>query len=93
MTALRILTVAEDNNQSDRITAKLNYDDFRHINSVSINLSISNTKILTIKSELGVINIKDFDRKMIGDLIKYLEEAREFLSEEEMVAKLMGRRL
>lgn len=75
---LKILSVKEDNYQSDRLTVAINGNSGTHISVLSnggliIRQNGKNGKIL--------VEIKDLN---LDDLIEYLSEAKEFLSEQKL---------
>jgi hypothetical protein len=101
-----ILTVAEDDYESDRFTAaQKNY----HHAGFSWNPGRRSTPIqeckelrfsLDVKRSLMIRKLKNgkmenmitFEKVDIDGLIEYLQEVKQFLSEEELVAKLLGKK-
>lgn len=81
-----LLSINEDDGASDRVTAK-------QVGEGSIKISITDRKRARIEHIDGrtyhksIIEFKDLD---IDGLIDFLQEAKVFISEEEMVRTLMG---
>ena len=92
MPKFEILSIKEDGEQSDRLSCK-------HVevfpNKQVLKISVTAKKNLVIHAKAAnnhtatVINVFGID---IDSLIEFLQEARTFVSEEEMVLKLMGRK-
>jgi len=99
-----ILSVAQDGYRSDRITAVLrhvksvadrNHWNGRQLSVVELRISVDVKSTITIHEYDGDMlkNMISFERCDIDSLIQCLQDVKTFISEEEMVAKLMGKRL
>ena len=93
MPTLELLSIAEDSYQSDRISCK---HEEHYPNRQVLKLSVTSKKNLVIEARCPnnnqpaqVITVFDMD---IDGLIQFLQDAKIFISEEEMVNKLMGRK-
>lgn len=92
MPTLELLSIAEDSYQSDRISCK---HEEHWPNRQTLKLSVTSKKNMVIEvsnpNMIGskqVITVFDMD---IDGLIQFLQDAKVFISEEEMVDKLIGR--
>lgn len=88
MTRWQILTVGEDDGQSDRITAK--YEGWHRGSDVNLRISITENRLLSLGNEAGTLIIPNFTTKDIDGLIEYLNDAKQFISEADTVKKLTG---
>ena len=82
----KTLSVAEDNYESDRITfeyVNLYGDDFRIV--------VLSDKKIVFHNKQAIIKLKHFTRTDLKSLIIALQEADTFLSEIELVNRLMGK--
>jgi|APFre7841882630_1041343.scaffolds.fasta_scaffold78206_2 hypothetical protein len=92
MPKFEILSIKEDDDQSDRISCK---HEEVFPNRQVLKISVTSKKNMTIHAKAAnnhtatIINVFGID---IDSLIEFLQEARTFVSEEEMVNKLMGRK-
>lgn len=86
-TTYKILTVAEDEYASNRLTAEFNSDD--GWTYARLRLSVDANRKLTIGIGDRVININKID---VDDFIEYFQEVKNFLSEEDLVKTLMGQK-
>lgn len=92
MSKFELLSVAEDNWQSDRLTARM---DTHYPNRQVVKISFTGKRNMIIESScpnsntpVTVITAFDID---IQSLLDFVQEAKTFISEEEMVAKLTGK--
>jgi hypothetical protein len=91
MSDYKLLSVNEDNGHSDRLTARFfSYGGFNKSSDMII--SVSATRKFTIEQRkpnglTGSVEFQDID---IDGVIQYLQDVKVFLSEEDMVKKLMG---
>jgi len=83
----KILTVAEDEYASNRLTAEFNSNDAWTY--ARLKLSVDANRKLTIGLGDRVININRID---VNDFIEYFQEVKNFLSEEDLVKVLMGQK-
>jgi hypothetical protein len=82
------LSVSEDNNRSDRLTAE--YKGYYKGSDIDLKISISEKRELTISNRAGVLLTPAFDCGDIDGLIEYLQDAKVFLEEADLVKKLLG---
>lgn len=93
MTEFKVLSVAEDNYKSNCISAKWYSYDNRYGHQ-QLRISVNKDRKLVLEDDRNG-NALCFDRftvQTIDSLIQYLQDAKTFLSEEDMIAKLMGKR-
>ena len=88
MSKFEILSVAENNGLSDRITAR------RAVflpNRQTVDISVTSVGNMVINSTMGgkQVDIALFDVDF-DDLISFLQEAKTYVSEEKMMRKLLG---
>lgn len=99
MSVVKILSVAEDDGRSDRISCILSNDNMFMRDSTrkqDIRLSINGDNDMVINiSEIKdgskvryIFNAPDID---IDGLIGFLNDAKEFISEDRMMKKLIGK--
>ena len=88
MTTRTILTVDEDDGQSDRLTAR--YKGWQRGSDINLRISISEDRLLSLGNEAGTLIIPNFSPSDIDGLIEYLNDAKQFISEADTVKKLMG---
>lgn len=93
--SFRILTVAETDGQSDRMTAVQEQHEWQRGQKAAIHeLKIT----VTVKRDIIVEDRKDgliqhtikFPRADLDSLILFLQDVQTFISEEEMIDKLKG---
>jgi hypothetical protein len=98
MSKFKTLSVAEDKHQSDRLTASQIHQRWirvarkTEIQSEELRISVTNKRRLMIElihngASYDYINFDDID---IDGLIQHLLEVKQFLSEEDMIARLIG---
>jgi hypothetical protein len=92
MPKFELISIAEDGYESNRISC-VHEEHFP--NRQQLKLSVTSKKNLVIEASnpnnnrpATIINVFDID---VDGLIEFLKEAKTFISEEEMVRKLMGR--
>lgn len=85
------MSVNEDDRHSDRITAAfLSYGGFNRPSNMLI--SVGATRKFTVSKVVnGIAETLEFQDIDLDGLIQYLQDAKVFLSEEDMVKKLMGK--
>jgi len=100
-----ILSVAEDGYESNRITAaqrsikpvsttKTRWNQtYYAIQEIRFSLDVKRTLTVREYEDKRLKAIITFDKIDIDSLIEYLQQVKTFISEEEMVAKLMGTHL
>ena len=90
----KILTVAEDNYESDRLTAVFPSYGGRFQDPSQMTISVSAYRKVVIKRiNQGIVNGSlEFQDLDIDGIIQYLQEVKTFLHEEDMIKVLMGQR-
>jgi hypothetical protein len=88
MTRWKTLTVAEDNGHSDRLTTE--YRGYYKGSGTDLRISISEKRELTISNPGGILCTPGFTTKDIDDLILYLQDAKVFLEESDILKRLLG---
>jgi len=89
MSQSKILSVAEDNGRSDRLAFWIKtYAGSGEWHEMKI--SLTNKKQMIVSHAAGIFCVEGFNAHAIDSLIDYLQQAKIFLSEEDMVARLMG---
>ena len=83
----KTLSVAETNYDSDRIVFE--HHSYQH--DQTLRVEVTAYKSLILKSGNNKIEISHFKRSDLRSLILALQEADTFLSEAELVEKLMGK--
>lgn len=93
MSTYTILSVNEDNGHSDRLTAKFQSHNGRFGDWSTMKISVTDSRKLIIGKidGNGLVNQNvEFQDIDLDGLIQYLQDVKVFLSEEDMVKKLMG---
>ena len=88
MSVFRILSVNENDGQSDVITARLTKYGF-HNRTIDISFDADSKMTVSINGDAGY-GRAEFMYVDIDSLIEYLQEAKQFISEEQLVRKLCG---
>ena len=91
MTEFKVLSVAEENYESDCISAKWYSYDNRYGHQ-QLRISVNKDRKLVLEDDRNALCFDQFTVHTIDSLIQYLQDAKTFLSEEDMIAKLMGKR-
>jgi hypothetical protein len=89
-----ILTVAEDGNHSDRLSGVQDFSRDYHPQKLYISVDADGN--MTIKKYAGTLTVLpqvtiDCPKTDIDGLISYFQEVKQFMEEEAMVNRLMGR--
>lgn len=93
MGKFKVLSVAEDDYLSDRFTIQ---QEWSHPNSQALKISITAKKNLVIETWCPTIpgghrtKIMAFDIDIDG-LLQFVQDAKTFIDEEAMIAKLIGK--
>jgi hypothetical protein len=92
MGEFELISVAEDDYRSDQIKAKWTTYNTRTRETQTLDISVSADRKLRLSNEAATLFFMNFDNEAIDSLIQYLQDAKTFLSEEDMVATLIGKR-
>jgi hypothetical protein len=84
----KTLTVAEDDMRSDRLTAR--YTGRYKFRDTELRVSITDEREFTVSNQVGIVCTPGFSTKDIDELILFLQDAKVFLEEEEVMKKLQG---
>ena len=88
MPQFQLLTVNENEGRSEVITARLHTYGFV-TKTLELSFDADSTMSLSVQTEHGRLRT-DFINADIDSLIEYLQEAKQFISEEQLVRKLCG---
>lgn len=84
MSNLRLLSVSEDDDAIDRISAEIKYDDPRYLLPVHVRISVHGTSSITMDC------IRDVPVDL-DELIEFLQDAKEFIKERQLMNTLAGK--
>lgn len=92
MSKLRILSVAENNGDSDSLTAHQKYRTRNGNWEFGITIDLNRTVVIKRKYETSTtIETLTFSNLDIDGIIEYLAEVKQLISEQEVINKLMGK--
>jgi len=93
MSKFEILSVAEDNNKSNCLSAEQTCYKNGIIQSLYLSVNTDRDLVIRAKSNTNYVGVSTTFRGIdVDSLIEYLQDVKIFLSEEDMVKKLMGKR-
>jgi hypothetical protein len=94
MSKLELLSIEENGGRSDCMAAQQSASPWpSQPMKLHINIAVDSSATFTLISEKGLaVRAIDIQALDIDGMIDYLKDVRDFISEEKMVSKLMGRK-